>query len=91
MRLNEDDRAWYEAYLDTPFGTPSAASPREAMRVPGCCVKSRRTDAAQPAEFGRLVEFSSDVRVVVRSHGDRTSRCVWTGTSAEYYAMWECD
>lgn len=92
MTRIEDVARWYEAYLDTPWRTGGSASPEAAMRMPGCCVKSKQLESPGvfPREFGLLVEFT-DVRVLVRSHDDREPRCIWTGTQSEYFSMWECD
>lgn len=96
MRAIIDLSAWNRAAMETPFGTPQGCrSPEEAMRVPGCWVKSRemREGGRWPRYYGRLVAFSPD-KVVVRSACDATDgdlACVWEGTVGEYFAMWECD
>lgn len=91
-----DDAAWYQAWLDTPIGMPRTETAAEAMKTPGCCVKSREhntegTFTGLPMHYGKLVMYTDD-RVVVRGYGDCTSpKFVWRGTKAEYHAVWECD
>lgn len=98
MRQIVDDKEFFKAWYDTPFGAPkNPRSKEEAMRVPGCAVKSRERrqegGGLWPRFYGRVVSYS-DERVVVRSVNDSTDgglRCVWEGTAAEYARMWECD
>jgi len=89
-----DDKLWSDAWLDTPLGIKRADSREEAMKNPGCCVKSYEKDDKVlhwPKHTGKLVEYS-EARVVVRGHGDEVSpKFVWIGTGAEYHRMWECD
>lgn len=80
-------------------------SKAEAFETVGCHVKTRdvwphryvRTASGMwPMYFGKLASYSSRVNhVVVTSkgpaHGIDGKPTVWTGTFAEYSAMWECD
>jgi hypothetical protein len=91
-----DDKAWFEACLNTPLGQPRAArSPDEAMRTPGCCVKSRAlcSRTGLPRDTGVLASFDDgNNSVLVRGHGDHVSpKFVWMGTILEYFATWDCD
>jgi hypothetical protein len=89
-----DDKLWYDAWLDTPLAIKRAVSREEAMKQPGCCVKSYERDGSWPRYTGKLTSYSDDLgeRITVRGHGDAISpKFVWTGTKAEYYRTWDCD
>jgi hypothetical protein len=106
MQKHEDTKLWRHAYLDTPFGIPRGLTREQAFHTPGCRVKSRERKRSPvgiigwPIHFGVLVKtkdtpWSADspleaFDVVVRST-EREDITVWTGTVAEYEAMWECD
>ena len=96
MKRTEDRALWHEAWLDTPITGPyKRLDPDEAFKTPGSHVKSKKRAAnGWPADFGVLVSFSRDPdAVTVRSVGSPVSPAgtVWSGTRAEYYAMWEID
>ena len=89
-----DEKAWFEACLDTPLCPPrNPASAEEAMKTPGCCVKSKARRYGFPDRFGVLVSFDESAdKVLVRGYGDAVSpKFVWTGTIPEYFATWDCD
>ena len=91
-----DEKAWFEAYLDTPLCPPRhASSAEDAMKTPGCRLKSkaRRNPFGFPDRFGILVSFDLAAdQAVVRGYGDCVSpKFVWTGTVREYLAAWICD
>ena len=89
MRFIVDEREWYQAWLDTPFGLPNGLSKEEAFKTPGCCVQARDPNAEH--QFGRLTMYSED-HIVVRGYNDSVSKCfVWTGTKAEYFRTWGID
>jgi len=96
FNLNPTEHEWTEAALDLPFSTPmDAKSPGEAMLIPGCCLKSveRERPGGWPKYFARLVSIDqTNDRVLVISQvlGD-SPRFLWTGTMAEYTAVWDCD
>lgn len=103
MKINTDNIAHYNALLDTPFSarirtnggevrSPNSAS--EAFDTPGCHVKSRETKGSWPRYFGRLVSRDLGIYVVASKppgHGENGQPTVWTGSFAEYTAMWKCD
>lgn len=99
MKASTDEREVHEAWLDTPFAAPNAISREEAFSTPGCHVKSKETTVADvtrrwPRYFGRLASSVDDVFVVVSKppqQGIDGKPTVWTGTFAQYAAMWECD
>lgn len=106
MKPTTDDVAYYEAFLDTPFAAPTIrtnsgelrgpVSALEAFKLPGCHVKSRELDGNNrwPRYFGRLVSCEGEVYLVASKppdHGIDGKPTVWTGTFAEYAAMWRCD
>jgi hypothetical protein len=94
-----DDKVWYQAWLDTPIVMPRCSSAHEAMKTPGCAVKSRERVTEGdfkgfPKMTGKLVKYTDDLgeRCIVRGHGDATSpKFVWYGTLREYLSIWECD
>lgn len=94
MKRADDMHAWNEAWLDTPIGRPRRLDADEAFKTPGSHVKSKAVKNGWPEHFGVLVSFSrAPDAVTVRSIGSPVSPpgVVWTGTRAEYYAMWEID
>lgn len=98
MKASTDETLYATAWQDTPFGSPKNPRSRaDAFATAGCHVKSRiSTDDHWPLYFGRLASYSPLVdHVVVISiapgHGLAGKPTVWTGTFAEYSAMWECD
>lgn len=104
MLCNEDPQAFYQAYMDTPLGGPDTALVGEAHRrgdptillsAPGTCLKSREREGRHgfPKHHGILVTYDAKTDyVLVRGHNSCVSpACVWTGTVAEYLAMWEVD
>jgi hypothetical protein len=96
MKQIVDETVWLVAWLNTPFGRPSnPASAHEAMKTASCCVKSKELASPNgfPKETGVLVSYDEvEDQVVVRGHGDCVSpKFVWSGTVAEYFAIWECD
>lgn len=99
ISMKVDDRAWYAAYLDTPLTIGRYSSPAEAMKHPGCAVKTRERICTGdfkgfPVHTGKLVYYSEDLgeECLVRGHGDAVSpKFVWRGTVREYLATWECD
>jgi hypothetical protein len=92
MKMIEDDAEWAKAWMDTPLGPPTnPATPTDAMKTPGCAVKTKTTKDGWPTDMGIVVSYA-DEKVVVRSHNDKHSpKRVWTGTTREYFDMWECD
>jgi hypothetical protein len=90
-----DDKAWYNAWLDTPLGMHRrGVIESDAMTIPGCCVKSREREGMWPKHHGKLVSYTDDLggRIVVRGHDSAVSpRFVWIGTKEEYYRTWICD
>lgn len=99
MRASTDEANFAEVYLETPFGIAhSVSGPDEAMRTPGCQLKTSELDAKGrwPKYFGTLSSYDKDKdQVVVISkpmmHGVDGKPTVWTGTIAEYLSMWRCD
>jgi hypothetical protein len=104
MKANTNDVAYCEAMLDTPFGSPliitnggevrGPNSASEAFGIPGCHVKSNEVVGQWPRYFGRLVSCRDDLWIVASkppTHGVDSKPTVWTGTFAEYAAMWRCD
>jgi len=94
---------WFQIYLDTPISTPGghatmlgkpAPEPEDAMREPGCCVKSkRRASYGWPMHHGRLQAYGED-RVIVASHASKLPSdpwFIWEGDAAQYHAVWDCD
>lgn len=92
-KLNIDEKAWYNAYLDTPMGLPKGLTEDQAFMTPGCCVKTRETSGHWPVMTGKLVDLNMERdRVLVRGHGDVVSpRFVWEGTVRDYRRVWRCD
>ena len=75
-----------------PLTPPGGASPTDAMRHPGNCVKSRETEPrGLLLRYGRIVKYSNEAVVIVSHNYACCEDFVWTGTSAEYYAVWDCD
>jgi hypothetical protein len=94
---------WYQVWLDTPISTPGGHAketgrippgPDQAMREPGCCVKSKeRAPAGWPKNHGRLQAYGED-RVIVASHASKLPSdpwFIWEGTAAQYHSLWDCD
>lgn len=102
MRRIDDEQAWFEAYMDTPFGIPDErvkrahlrGDPDDLLDCPGVNLKSRERGASGfPMLFAKLVSYSDD-EVVVRSKPDPLcdfAKCIWRGTPAEYARMWTVD
>lgn len=95
MKLIEDEKAWAEAWLDTPVSSPKhAANPTDAMKQPGCAVKSKEHERAHgfPCHFGRVVAYDEAQDLVrVRTHDGDTPKRVWEGTVRQFFSMWDCD
>jgi len=98
VKASTDETLYATAWQATPFGSPKNPQSRaEAFATAGCYVKSRMSrSGGWPSYFGRLASYSRLVdHVVVISiaptHGPDGKPTVWTGTFAEYSAMWECD
>jgi hypothetical protein len=106
MKASTNDIAYCEAWLDTPFGSPlirtnggETRKPRnaaEAFATPGCHVKSHEKDGMWPRYFGRLTSYDREADLCIVSskpptHGLDGKPTVWTGSFAEYAAMWKCD
>jgi hypothetical protein len=99
MKASTDETEYAEAVLDTPLSSPhNPESREEAMTIPGCHLKSKEIDKASlsrwPRYFGVLTSYDvTNDKVVVVSKTPHVDgkRTVWTGTIAEYTAMWLCD
>lgn len=102
MQRNDDEKVWYQAYLDTAFvdevRMKNATHPDQLLDMPGVALKSTSRHMAAPMSgfpehFGKLVSYDeAGDQVVVRSHGaPGDPRCVWTGTVRQYIDMWIVD
>lgn len=104
MVRNDDPLVFNEAFLDTPFGpnrerlaeAHRARDPSLLLDCPGTCVKTIELDRDKggfPKHCGILVTYDEKTNyVLVRGHNSPVSpACVWTGTVAEYRAMWVVD
>jgi len=105
MKRNDSQIDWYAACLETPFrGDAYERRVGEAHRkrdpsllldLPGVCLKSIATEGPHgfPEHTGILVSYDAKSdQVLVRGHNSAASPpCTWTGTVAEYLAMWEVD
>jgi hypothetical protein len=95
MKASTNEVEYAEAFMDTPFSSPrDPRSREEAMRIPGCHLKSKEGDAAGrwPKYFGVLTSIKGDIVTVISKipHVDG-KKTVWTGTIPQYLAMWDCD
>ena len=105
MIRNNDPKAFREACAATRIGGPDPLRVAHAHKVndpdvlldcPGTCLKSRERDPQSghfPKFHGVLVTCDEGIDyVLVRGHSSPVSpACVWTGTVAEYEAMWKVD
>lgn len=95
MKATNDQQAYHDAIMDTPFGAPpNPKSASDAMETPGCHLKSREMDGKWPRYYGRLVSVKDGVYTVASKgpqHGPEGKPTVWTGTAVEYIRMWNCD
>jgi hypothetical protein len=105
MQRNDDPKTFTEACMNTPIGGPDPKrvlwahainDPDVLLDCPGTCLKSIERDPQSgyfPKHHGILVTYSEKLDyVLVRGHSSPVSpACVWTGTVAEYKAMWKVD
>lgn len=95
MKLIQDDKAWAEAWLDTPLSSPKDMSnATEAMKHPGCAVKSKEHERpyGMPRYFGRVVAYDEAKDFVrVRTHDGDEPKRVWEGPARQFFDMWDCD
>lgn len=102
MKQINDERAWYQQYLETPFSIPkqrvarahARRDPDDLLDCPGVNLKARDGEPANgPLLTGVLVSYS-DTEVVVRSKPagfNNNLMCVWRGSPASYVNMWKVD
>ena len=90
--INPQEYADY--WQDAPIGMagPEPKTMEEAMRTPGCCVKSkeRESPGSWPRYFGKVCSYSED-KVVIVSYQVHTPLYMWEGTAAQYLDLWNCD
>ena len=96
--ISEDEKLWTKLASLVPFSVTPSNSRDEAMRKPGCCVKSKERDLYSPRKyFGVVAIFGIQAgvakEVVVVSHRSTPGRprFVWSGTKTEYFELWDCD
>ena len=92
--LEFDEAKWKDKIMDMPFRRPGGASPEDAMKKSGNCVKSiERHDHGFPKYHGRILEYNLlDDRATVLAHADGISKpFVYTGTIEQYFKDWNCD
>ena len=97
MRCIEDKKSW-KIWYGKIKKRRTCATPDEASRTVGCCVKTREMGQdGFPKEHGIIAHYDepSD-EVVLVSHPDRPlilkrPLCVWQGTVENYRALWEAD
>jgi len=63
---------------------------QEAVRTPGCCVKSRKRDPGRPPKYhGRVLKNEQDEAIVISHMGD--DKFVWRGNQIQFEEHWSCD
>lgn len=88
--MTHDDAEWADLFMEMPIGTPGVLSEQEAVRIPGCCVKSRKRDPGRPPKyFGRVLKNEQDEAVVISQRGD--DKFVWRGNQIQFEEHWACD
>ena len=101
MKQTKSNEAHNEAWLDTPMrGVPESklqeayakGDPDHLLDVPGVCLKSKeQRSSGGPRYCGKLTSYTDEEVVVISTTASVDHRCIWTGTSAEYRAMWMVD
>lgn len=88
--MTHGDAEWSDLIVDMPLRTPSGLSKQEAVRTPGCCVKSRKRDPGRPPKyFGRVLKNEQDETIVLSHKGD--DKFVWRGNQIQFEEHWACD
>lgn len=88
--MTHDDAEWSDLIVEMPLGTPGVLSEQEAVRTPGCCVKSRKRDPGRPPKyFGRVLKNEQDEAIVLSHMGGE--KFVWRGNQIQFEEHWACD
>ena len=88
--MTHDDAEWSDLILEMPIGTPRALSEQAAVRIPGCCVKSRKRETGRPPTYhGRVLKNEQDEATVISHRGD--DKFVWRGSQIQFEEHWACD